>query len=218
MLNRTRKSILRRLATERAALAKACEDCEGTGQVVHLGDMLLQAVGRLEGDPEKVACSACHGTGRREPAFPALIDGVEYSSLSRVSERNGYRDGLKGSWVAVRPCDPECAGKTYLGLYLGDMVMSAFASVRGTVVQVQPFLNPAIWVFDLRRVVWGVGSWWGPITGPEGLRKITDQDIDNVWYVRALKELTEAQARGKGEGDGGEAGDASPEAPAPGEA
>ncbi len=49
--------------------------------------------------------------------------------------------------------------------------------------------NPAIFVFDLKKVIYGYESWWGEIKSEEDFRKITDLDINNLWYVKALKEL-----------------------------
>ena len=47
--------------------------------------------------------------------------------------------------------------------------------------------SPAIWVPDLKRLIFGRGSWWRVLKTPEDLRQITDADIDNVWYVQALR-------------------------------
>jgi hypothetical protein len=49
--------------------------------------------------------------------------------------------------------------------------------------------NPAIWVPDLKRIVFGMESWWGVIDNPDDLKQITDADIQNVWYVKALQGL-----------------------------
>lgn len=49
--------------------------------------------------------------------------------------------------------------------------------------------NPAIFVFDLNKIIYGCESWWGVIKSEEDLNSISDCDIDNVWYVRALKTL-----------------------------
>jgi hypothetical protein len=40
----------------------------------------------------------------------------------------------------------------------------------------------------------GYESWWGQINSPEELKAITDVDIQNVWYVKALKEMAEKKA------------------------
>jgi hypothetical protein len=46
---------------------------------------------------------------------------------------------------------------------------------------------------DLARVVMGWESWWGEIRTPDDLRQITNADVENVWYVKALKTLSEQQ-------------------------
>lgn len=107
---------------------------------------------------------------------------------------NGARSGtsrIVGSWVSIRPCDGD---KTYLGVYLGDMTLSSFCSyhLKTKVLSITPHTNPAIYVPDLKRVVWGMESWWGTISKPEDLKKITNADIQNVWCVKALIELGEA--------------------------
>lgn len=80
-----------------------------------------------------------------------------------------------GSFVSVRPCGDEYGGKTYLGLYVGDVDIG--------------LPNPCIWVPELKEYIFGCESWWGVIKSPEDLRKITDLDIESQWYVRALRAL-----------------------------
>lgn len=53
--------------------------------------------------------------------------------------------------------------------------------------------NPAIFVFDLNKIIYGCESFWGIIETETDLKQITDQDIDSIWYVKALRQL------GKGE-------------------
>lgn len=50
--------------------------------------------------------------------------------------------------------------------------------------------NPAIFVFDLNKIVYGMESRWGIIENEEDLKEITNKDINNIWYVKALKELS----------------------------
>lgn len=46
-----------------------------------------------------------------------------------------------------------------------------------------------LYVFEDKQIVYGCESWWGEIKSPDHLREITNADIDNVWYVQALKLL-----------------------------
>lgn len=104
-----------------------------------------------------------------------------------------------GDLVSVRPVGGE---KTYLGVMLGNLATGEATvaySARDKRVQVLLDANPAIYVFELARIVRGRESWWGVIRSEEDLRRITDFDIENAWCVRALKAL--AARRGEGRGD-----------------
>ena len=49
--------------------------------------------------------------------------------------------------------------------------------------------NPAIYVPELRKIVFGCESWWGEIQSPDEIKDITDDDISNVWYVKLVKAM-----------------------------
>lgn len=116
--------------------------------------------------------------------------------------------GRCGDMVAVRPIREEYGGRTYLGVLMGEIAQST--SVRITKAgQVQfdaSMHNPAIFVPELSTVIFGNASWWGAIRDADHLREITDEDIDGVWYVRALKEIIERVAEAGYEDDEGSKG------------
>jgi hypothetical protein len=113
-----------------------------------------------------------------------------------------------GDWVSIRVCDDN-EEKTRLGVYLGEIAQGISASLLPmdypttgsvqtddvnaphTLVLGQAYHNPAIFVPSLGRIVFGNASWWGKIESPDHLKQITDEVIDNVWYVQALKALSE---------------------------
>ena len=99
-----------------------------------------------------------------------------------------------GSPVAVRLAG-EQDKRTHLGVYLGDLSRghTSVFDVQENKFFVVLTSNPAMWVPALGRVVWGDESWWGEVESPEQLKQITDEDIANVWYVRALREQFEAK-------------------------
>lgn len=127
--------------------------------------------------------------------FPITVTGVEQREWLEPWEP-GMRGGDVGRFVMIRPCNKELNpdGKTFLGLYLGDMrVMGGGLRYNKETQRIQfleQYGNPAIFVFDLKRVVFGYASWWGIIESEEQLQKITDADIDDVWYVKALRALS----------------------------
>ena len=95
-----------------------------------------------------------------------------------------------GTFVAIRPVAEEHENKTFLGIMLGDFPIAQMASFRPSTgkMTVVSNCNPAIYVPDLKKVVFGFESWWGPIKDENHLRQITDEDIENTWYVKAIKE------------------------------
>ena len=100
---------------------------------------------------------------------------------------------LPCKYVAIRPCGDNPDNKTYLGILLGECSMMAIGmyNIEKQEILVKDRLNPMIFVPDLMKVVLGVESWWGTIDKPEDLKQITDQDIQNVWYVKALREMNQ---------------------------
>lgn len=129
--------------------------------------------------------------------FPIEVHDIESSPtphLSIVSTRRSV-----GSWVAVRPCGAEWKGKTLLGIYIGDVAL--YPSARWEPASKTLFLdlcghNPGIYVPAAKRVVYGCESWWGVLKSPDDLKQITDDDINSIWYVQALKALTATEAIG----------------------
>lgn len=110
--------------------------------------------------------------------------------------------GRRFCFVKVRPCDTEkWPDGTYVGILLGDMPLGSWHHMyvpSEKKLTITAHGNPAILVLDKKTgapldIVWGAGSWWGPINSPEDLEDITDEDIENVWYVQAIKAMAEAE-------------------------
>jgi hypothetical protein len=124
--------------------------------------------------------------------WPVTVSSVKLTGAHSPLGRDRHQ---VGSWVATRPVSDNPENKTYLGIYLGELPLysgttSCAIDDRNNAMLVSGFLsNPAMYVPDLKRIVWGCGSWWTEINSPEGLRQISDTDIENVWYVQALKHL-----------------------------
>lgn len=121
--------------------------------------------------------------------FPVEITAIRAEGFGLPLDDSLFGAGHEpGVFVKVRPCDDECKGKTYFGILLGDLPIGIRTRIsEGGVLSVGPNGNPAIWVPALGKIIYGCGSWWGPIKDPDDVREITDDTIQNVWYVKALK-------------------------------
>lgn len=118
---------------------------------------------------------------------------IEVSKIIQDTDRSSFRDSEIGKFVRIRPCSEEYQGKTYLGLYLGELPVGFQISHNSETkeLKVSFNINPAILIFDLKKIVYGCESWWGFIKTDEDLEYITNKDIEDVWYAKALKYLNE---------------------------
>lgn len=123
--------------------------------------------------------------------YPITVDTFQQFALKPETEKNRN----VGGFVRVRPCGEKYENKTYLGIFLGDFPVGHMTSYNPDTKEMQIFLkrNPAMFVPDLNEIIWGMGSWWSDIENPEDLDQITDKDISNVWYVKALQTLDRAE-------------------------
>jgi hypothetical protein len=121
--------------------------------------------------------------------YPVTVSGINFEPGTVYKPERFLGPDSAGAWVAIRPCSDN---KTYLGVLLGDIALGIGASYHkesGVLSVMFSHHNPAIWVPDLKKIVFGAESWWGALEKPEDLRQITEADIQSVWYVQALKAL-----------------------------
>ena len=126
----------------------------------------------------------------KEITFPLTVDKIQFSKTPAFLDKC-VLGGKCGDFVAVRPCAKEYQGKTYLGILLGEIAESTLVQYDDArVLHIEPSLhNPIIFIPDLLTVVRGYESWFKRIRTPQDLSSITDKDIGNVWYVKALNTL-----------------------------
>ncbi|MBZ9635615.1 hypothetical protein [Clostridium sp. FP1] len=119
---------------------------------------------------------------------------LEVSKINKNTEQICLRDSEVGKFAKIAPCAKEHEGKTYLGIYLGDLPIGNHISHNPTTKELNISFdtNPAIFVFDLNKIIYGCASWWSIIEKEEDLKDITNVDIENVWYIKALKSMSEA--------------------------
>lgn len=95
--------------------------------------------------------------------------------------------GNVGSLVRIKPCDED---KTYLGILIGEIALGSSITTVNDKIQLNfAHHNPAILVPELNKVIYGSESWWSEIESEDELKEITNEDIENVWYVKMLSEL-----------------------------
>lgn len=128
--------------------------------------------------------------------YPITVQSIAFAEDSVLRQQCLF-GGKCGDLVAIRPIDEKYAGKTFLGILLGDMAISPGASWNAASATLTLSIgqhNPAIFIPEHNCVVFGYESWWGAIKDEAHLRQITNDDIQNVWYVKALRQMAETEA------------------------
>lgn len=133
-------------------------------------------------------CESCEKFSSQYIEYPLTIQGIE----------NTFAEDAKlhlhpcGSLVKIALCGEEHGGKTYLGILLGDLPIGTTVSFHhdDQKLHIGAMTNPAIFVPELKKIVYGMESWWSEIENPDDLKDITSDDIQNTWYVKLLNELS----------------------------
>jgi hypothetical protein len=129
--------------------------------------------------------------------FPIEVSSIKNEPLYKdINNPSGWLAAC-GDLVQVRPVGEKYKEKTYLGILLGDLPLEVFIMHNRETkeLKIEPYRNPAIFVPELKEIIWGCGSWWSEIESEEELRQISNDDIQNVWYVKLLKATIEKKMK-----------------------
>lgn len=136
---------------------------------------------------EEKDCENCDNFKSRYIEYPITVSNIRTEGWDD-NYTLFHKDDI-GKMAKIRPCGEAYKGKTYLGIFLGDLPIMPHVThdPRTNELSVRPFSNPAIFVPALKKIIHGCESWWSIINSEEDMKDITDEDIENVWYVKALK-------------------------------
>lgn len=135
-------------------------------------------------------CEDCKLFESRYIEYPITVTNI---ATEKIEYNKDTYNGEMGMLVAVRPCSDNEEKKTYIGFFIGNLplcITAEFNKKTGVLTQ-YTFTNPAIYVPELEKIIFGCDSWWYRIESEDQLRQISDEAINNVWYVKAIKKLSE---------------------------
>lgn len=99
---------------------------------------------------------------------------------------------LKPELVKIRPCNKKYNNKTFLGILIDydfPINSSFLYSKESKTLTLIMEGNPGIYVPELNEIMFGYESFWQKINNIEEISDITDETIDDLWYIKLLKEL-----------------------------
>ena len=151
----------------------------------------------IERNVTEKQCEQCQSFKSRYIEYPITVNSIEVKEF----EYNTALGHKVGEIVRIRPCSKKYQGKTFIGIFLGDMPLSPSISFNEKTQEltVRPMYNPAIFVPEINKVIFGAESWWGTIKDENDI-EITDETINGQWYMQMLKSMTDKR---KGEENAG---------------
>lgn len=123
--------------------------------------------------------------------LPIIVSQIAVAGECRVEDRHGYA----GKLVRVRPIIDNPEKKTYVGIYLGELIDSpkVFYYSDENKLRVASSYTPAIFVPALNRIVWESHAFWDRPTNTEDLfLAITESEIDGIPFGKIATLNTEA--------------------------
>lgn len=121
---------------------------------------------------------------------------IELANIKEVGhpKNKAIMDSAKcGVLVKIKPCSKLYNDKTFLGVYIGNIALGSVVYIENEKIKCSwAHYNPGILVPDIGKVIYGAESWWSEIKSEDDLKEITNKDIENVWYVKALKQIEES--------------------------
>ena len=129
-------------------------------------------------------CEQCEKFDSKFIEYPLTIKGIDNAEI----DTSGLGHTC-GTLCEISPCGKEYEGKSYIGIYLGDLPIAISTSYhRETgILENRTMNNPAIFVPELKTIIYGCESWWREIESIEDFKGISKDDIENTWYVKLLK-------------------------------
>lgn len=137
-------------------------------------------------------CENCDKFESKYIEYPLTINGIENDKIDFFGLGHTC-----GELCEIKPCGDEYNNKSYLGIYLGDLPINIYSTYNkeSGILKNSTMNNPAIFVPKLKKIIFGCESWWRTIKSIDDFKGISEEDINNVWYVKLLKEMSDNTIR-----------------------
>ena len=166
---------------------------------------------KIEAKTKQERCRFCHPSISDMPNWHCVVEGWEDDKVKTVSKEECEQcdkfdskfieypltiQGIDNKEIDTFGLGHECGELceiSYIGIYLGDLPISITTSYsRETgILTNRTMNNPAIFVPELKKIIYGCESWWREIESIDDFKGISKEDIENTWYVKLLKIMEE---------------------------
>lgn len=136
-------------------------------------------------------CESCDNFNSKYIEYPIEVAKID---TDKIDTSGLFHE--TGCLVEIKPCAEEYGGKSYIGIYIGELPISITVSYnkKEKGLKVGTLGNPAIFVPDLKKIIYGCESYWREIKGVDDFKGITKEEIESQWYVKLLKDMSKGES------------------------
>lgn len=136
--------------------------------------------------PDPSECENCPHFKSRYIEYPITV-----KKINKNTEYGDLYTKNVGHLCEIRLANDDT--KTYIGILLGELPIDILVSYDDNTkeLNISYMPNPAIFIPELKKIVYGCESWWRLLDEHEQPQGITDKDINNQWYVQLAKTLSQ---------------------------
>lgn len=129
-------------------------------------------------------CETCMNYRSKYIEYP-----IEVTSIELAEGFDLYKKSI-GRIVRIKPCFEETEEKEYLGIFLGELFSCNAVSYKRQEkhLTVTPVLNPAIYVPELKQIVYGYESWWSFIENKDEISLISRDESLKQFFINIFEE------------------------------
>lgn len=130
-------------------------------------------------------CTGCELYKSIYIEYPIVVDKIDTSAFDKLYD---YSYCKPGTLVSIRTVGED--KKTYFGISIGDLPLnpSVFYNSDSKTLRFGVQSNPAFFVPDLNKVVFGAESFWCKIEDMDHFKEITDSSIKSQWYMKLAED------------------------------
>lgn len=158
---------------------KRIRKCANAIPDIRFGDGMLKISCRIEGkDITESNCEACMNYRSKYIEYP-----IEVASIELAEGFDLYKKSI-GRPVRIKPCFEETEEKEYLGIFLGELFSCNAVSYKKQEkhLTITSVLNPAIYVPELKQIVYGYESWWSFVENKDEVNTISkDEELSRFF-------------------------------------
>lgn len=104
-------------------------------------------------------CKDCEQYKSKYIEYPCTINRIENKKIP--SNQECLEFAKIGSFVWIEPCGEEYQDKKYIGILLGNLPIFINTTLdKNQVLNNHCVMNPAIFVPELNKIIYGCESWW----------------------------------------------------------